>query len=315
MKIGRRAPLVKNLLLIEGPGRSGKFILANIVTGFQGVEPIQYYDLLEHLPFLEKFGFIDKKAAQELIRGTIDTHSFEMLLGRGFNYRRNDLSSIFNHPLHKKYLQRAEQSDWDAAFKKFKKEKPYSLYIAHELLPNIEIYFEMFPSLKVISLQRSPVALVNSWLKKGIARRFGSDPRLMNILLDHKSGPTPWFINGWQEEYNRLSETDRTIKTILSIQKMYGKAYRRLRPEWKKKILMLRFEDMLLDAPGTVEKIGKFLKRKPLPEIKKIYKNLIISRPAYQASSDEMIEKIQKTASPKYMKLLLAAEKAYCYKK
>src|SRR3989344_3370113 len=131
MKIGRRTPLVKNLLLVEGPGRSGKFVLANIITGFQGVEPIQYYDLLEHLPFLEKFGFIKKTAAQELIRATIDTHSFEMLLGRGFNYRRKDLSSIFNHPLYKKYLQRAKQSDWDMALKKFKKENPYSLYIAH----------------------------------------------------------------------------------------------------------------------------------------------------------------------------------------
>ena len=59
-KIGSRAPLVKNLLLVEGPSRGGKFVVANVLTGFRGVEPIQYYDLLEHLPFLAKIGFIEK---------------------------------------------------------------------------------------------------------------------------------------------------------------------------------------------------------------------------------------------------------------
>lgn len=314
MKIGSRAPLVKNLLLVEGPSRAGKFVLANVITGFRGVEPIQYYDLLEHLPFLEKMGFIEKKAAQELIRATIDTHSFEMLLGRGFNYRKDDLSSIFNHPSYKQYLKRAKQSDWDAAWKKFQKEKPYSLYVAHELMPNIEIYFEMFPDIKVISLQKSPVDLVNAWLEKHIAGRFGTDPRLMNILLNHKNGPTPWFVNGWQGEYNQLSETDRTIKAVLHIQDMYQKAYKKLRPAWKKKILVLRFEDVLFDTVKTVKKIGKFLKRDTLPGIKKIYKNLILPRPAHLAFREEMIKKIKKTASSKYINLLIAAETRYCSK-
>lgn len=315
LKIGSRAPLVKNLLLVEGMSRAGKFVLANVITGFRGVEPIQYYDLLEHLPFLEKFGFIDKKAAQELIRGTIDTHCFEMLLGRNFNFRRSDLSSIFNHPLHKNYLKRVKETSWSAAWKKFKKEKPYSLFIAHELMPNIKIYFETFPNLKIISLQRSPVALVGAWLKDGVVGRFGKDPKILNILLDSKSGPTPWFANGWQDEYNSLSETDRAIKTILYFQNLCKKTYRGLNSGQKKKILLIRFENVLFDTTATVKKIGKFLKRDTLPGIKKIYKNLILPRPAHLASHEEVIKKIKETASSKYTKLLLAAERAYCSQK
>ena len=95
---------------------------------------------------------------------------------------------------------------------------------------------------------------------------------------------------------------------------MYQKAYKKLRPAWKKKILVLRFEDVLFDTVKTVKKIGKFLKRDTLPGIKKIYKNLILPRPAHLAFREEMIKKIKKTASSKYINLLIAAETRYCSK-
>ena len=50
IKLGRKEPLVKNLLLIEGISRAGKFLLANLLHGFRGIEPVQYYGLFRAYP-------------------------------------------------------------------------------------------------------------------------------------------------------------------------------------------------------------------------------------------------------------------------
>ena len=37
IKVGQKAPLVENLLIIEGISRSGKFLLANILNGLEDI--------------------------------------------------------------------------------------------------------------------------------------------------------------------------------------------------------------------------------------------------------------------------------------
>src|SRR3989344_9604271 len=129
ISIDSRPSLVKNLLFVEGFSRGGKLVLGNIVNGFEGIEPIQYYGLLEHIPFLENFKLIDKKTAQELIKCEIDTHCYEMLIGRNFNYRKFDASSIFNIPEYQKYLKRSSQEDREKSVAEFLKNEPYSFFM------------------------------------------------------------------------------------------------------------------------------------------------------------------------------------------
>ncbi len=310
-KLGSRKTLVKDLLIVDGVSRSGKFVLGNILTAFRGVEPIQYHGPLEFLPFLESFGFLDKRAAQELIRQEIDICVYDALIGRNLNHRRGDLSSIFNHPLYKKYLKRVDQPDGDSALKMFKKEKPYNLFITHELLSTIKIYFETFPGLKAVCLRRSPMSLVYEWMKRGYGNRYGTDPKFFSITLQSKNGLVPWFVADWMDEFGTLSETDRIIKAILTLHSAYDKSYRNLSPGYKKKMLIITFEDILFNTNFAVKEIGNFLKRSTVPGMKGVFKRLVLPRPAHAAYQRKTVEEIKCTASPKYFKLLLAAEKAY----
>ena len=87
LKLANRKPLVKKLLMLDGMGRAGKFLVANILNGFADVEPVQLCGLLEHIPGFEKLGFIEKRTAEELLHHEIDMHAFEMLIGRTLNHR------------------------------------------------------------------------------------------------------------------------------------------------------------------------------------------------------------------------------------
>jgi hypothetical protein len=312
VKVGKKAPLVKNLLFVEGISRSGKFLLANILHGFKGIEHVQYYGLLEHIPFLERFGLIEKKAAQEIIQCEIDTHCYEMLIGRNLNYRKNDKSSIFNNPAHNNYLKRCKEPDGNEAIKKYYKERFYSMFIAHELMPNIKFYFDTFPKMKVISILRSPVYLVYSWYSRGLGKRYGRDSKLFSIPLQEKGENIPWFAVDWGEQYLKLSEMDRTIASIEWITHASERSYHQLNPQNRKKILYISYEGLLTRTFDILERVENFLKRSVLKkEIKIILEQERLPNLNYSESKQKKLSIIKKKSSPLYFKKLLDLEVEY----
>lgn len=309
IKIGQRTPLVKNLLVVEGITRAGKFLLANILQGFPKIEPVQYNYLLEQIPFLAKFGLIEKNTAQQLLQCEVDIHAYEMRIGRNLNHRRSDKSSIHNRPDAQEYLNRTNKPDGNLAVAEFNKEKPYSLQIAHELMPNIEIYFDTFPQLKVISIQRSPIELVYSWYKRGHGHRWGSDPKVFQMVLEGVSKPIPWFSAEEKGNYYQLSEVDRIIMAIEKLIKLGKKSYQKLSSKNKKEILFLPYEKILAQPVKTVEKISLFLKLKPGKQMPKILKREKL--PNQIKNQEENLLKIKNLASEKYFRKLLKLQLEY----
>lgn len=310
-KIGNKIPLVKNLLFIEGVSRSGKFLLANILNGFRGIEPVQQHGLLDQVPFWAKSGLIEQKTAKELIRSEIDTYCYEMLIGRNLNHRRWDKSSIYNAPNYKKYLARSKEKNISKIMVRFAKEKPTSFFIMHELMPNIEIYFETFPELKVISIVRSPVDLVFSWYKRGTVRGYLIDPRIAKATVQGKHGPVLWFMYQWKDVYHQLSEIDRVILSIKTLSNRYETAYKCLPRKYQKRILFVSYEDVLSNSKKIIKTIGDFLNKKPLPEMKLILKREELPAAESPESRSQKSEMIKGVASKKYFTILLKLEKEY----
>lgn len=313
--LGEKKPLVKNLLLIEGISRGGKFLLANILHGFKAVEHVQYYGLLENIPFLERFRMIETKAAQAILRCEIDTHCYEMLIGRNLNFRRGDKSSIFNNPASDEFLRRCKEQDGDWALKKYSRENLCSMFILHELMPNIKIYFDIFQKLKVISIQRSPVYLVYSWYSRGLGKRYGKDPKLFSIPIQINGKNVPWFAADWGDKYLSLREMDRVIASIEWITHISQKSYDTLGEKYKKRILFVRYEELLTDTKRAIKKIESFLKR---PVIKSKM-SVILDREklpnlGYSELKDEKLTMIKSKASPDYFNRLLALEAEYLEK-
>lgn len=309
--LGQRKPLVKNLLIVDGITRTGKFLLTNLLSGIREVEPVQYLGVLEHICRLQRFGFVDKKAAQELLRAEVDMGCYEMLIGRNINYRKSDKSSIFNNVNYKKYLKRLNQKDGQAALVNFYKNNLFSLFIIHETLPNINIFFNTFPKVKIINIQRSPIDLVYSWHKRKWNQRIGADPLVGEIPLKGKQGPLPWYLYNHIEEYESLSGVDKTILSICSLFKMYQSSYKKLSPKNKKRVLLIYYEDILLNPELAVKTIANFLRKGILPEMKQIIKKEKLPNKEYFNEKDRKIKEIESLSSKKYFKEVLFIEREY----
>lgn len=322
VRLSSRIPLVKKLLFVEGFSRGGKLFLANVINGFKGVEPIQYDSLLEYLPIFEKFKLIEKKTAEELIRFEVDLHCYEMLIGRNFNHRIHDGSTIYQVPGYKNYLKRSREKDTDKNLKKFYKDGDFSFFMVHELIPNIKIYFDIFPQLKVISIKRNPVGLVYSWYQRGLLRRLDNDPKIFLIPLEGPDGPVPWYAHSFKNIYHRLPEMDRVILSIKSLFEMYKDSYDRLPAEFKKKILLVPFEEFFCRTDKLVKTVRQFLRKKPRPEMPSILKKIEMPKNGTHSSDcrtlqeslmcyDCKLKEIKKTASKKYFSVLMKLKKEY----
>lgn len=312
IKAGPKKPLVENLLIIEGITRSGKFLLANILNGFEDIEPTQYSGLLEQIPFLASFDLIEKETARELIRCEVDMRAYEMLIGRNLNQRLSDKSSIYNIPNYQRFLDRTKGPEGTIVLKDFQKNKIYSPFILHESMANIRIYFETFPKMKCISLVRNPFTLAYSWCKRGFGKRWGTDPLLFQIPFTKTNNKVfPWFAIGWEDLYLKSNEINRSILSIKSLADMAKKAYKDLPFDIKKRILIVSFENLIQDPESEIKRICNFLDKKALPEMKEILRREKLPIKDYKNQHTEKLKQFKTLAKKEYLDKLLKLQNNY----
>lgn len=312
-KVGQKAPLVEDLLIIEGITRSGKFLLANILNGLEDIEPVQYSGLLEQIPFLASFGLIEKETARQLIRCEVDMRAYETLIGRNLNQRLSDKSSIYNIPNYQRFLDRTKGPEGMVLLKDFQKNKIYSPFILHESMANIAIYFETFPNAKCIALQRNPLDLAYSWYKRGLGKRWGTDPLLFQIpFTKHtENGVFPWLATGWEDLYLKSSEVDRAILSIISLVKKSQERYSSLPASIKGKILVISFEDLMLNPNNHVKEISTFLDKKPAAGMKQILKREGLPLKAQKIETIKKVQELRAISTKEYLEELLKLPSNY----
>ena len=303
--IAQKRTLVKNPILIEGITRAGKFLLGNILDGFDRVDHYKYVSLLEHLPFLERLGLISEEVAVSLLQVNIDENAYNMQIGRNLNLRSEDKSSLIRSFKKKEYIQRTLMKDDTQAIDHLKKGNCYSVFIIHEGMPNIKIFFKSFPKLKIISLQRHPVDIIYSWDVRGWGKREMLDPLSLQPCIRIGRRAMPWYAYRVSERYPQLNQMDRVIKIIMSLFEMSSEAVRTLTAQQRKKILFITYEDLVINTFDVIEQIGVFLKTKPLSIMPKILKREHCPNREIHKNRKQKLQDIRGKASKKVFQSLM----------
>lgn len=310
--LGTRKRLVEKLLLVEGMSRSGKFLLSNILNGFNDVEPVQYSGLLEHIPFMQKFGLIDKVAAEELIHHDVDLRAYELLIGRTLNHRATDKSSIFNVAGSARYLKRGDVVDPDKELKRFYERGAYSLFLIHETLPEIGIFFDTFPKMKMLYITRSPLDLAYEWFTRYDLSAWATDPTMFAIPAQGKKEMMPWYVSGRAKEYESLNHADRVILCMEVLFSTYETAWEAFPLRIKKNSLLVRYEDILSTPAPVIARIQKFLWKLPHREMKNILEREKLPNPGFvEDGKEKKRDVLKRAATAPYFEKLMALEESY----
>lgn len=309
--ISQRRALVRSPLLIEGSSRSGKFLLGNILDGFQRVDHYQAVSILDHVPFLERFKLISKEAAVSFVQMAIDESAYHAQIGRNLNLKQSDKSSLHNSFEKSVYLKRMKSAGNAEAIKNLKRANYYNPFIIHEGMPNIKIFFEAYPSVKIISIIRHPADIIHSWYLRGWGKRETTDALSFQPCITMAGKSIPWYAYRHLEGYVQLNRMDRVIRVVSSLFDMSIETFQTLAPQQQRQILFVTYEDLVVNTHDVLKQIAVFLKTKPSSIMSKILARECCPNKGANKNRSQKIKDLRKRASKKTFKSLLCFIERY----
>ena len=306
-----RQNFLKNLVFITGLTRSGKTMLAPIVSSFDRVEHVAMNYLMEQVPMMHVLGRIPDETASCLMRYAVDNMFYDLTIGRNLNLRFGDLSSVWrsSQPFH--YLKRLFAKEGDAALGSIMKRNPLFLLMVHDALWHADIYCKSFPEMKVIHITRHPIDMVHNWYGKDYGGNFFENPRNATLNIEWKSKSLPYYAAGWEQAYLNMSEIDRIIYMVQRLEDNHRKKYNSLPESTRRKIKIIPFEKMVTDHKPVLRDISEFLGTALTRHTARICKRERCPRTLRREDRDRELDKIKGLCSDDAFRILMSMSNEY----
>lgn len=306
-----RRNYAEELIIVDAITRGGKFMLAQVVAAFEGVEYIQFPVSLENLTYLVRYGKLDFESCKLILRTDLDYAAYNMAIGRCVNTRRSDQTYVGNSVDPQAWLDRTTRPDEASLVGEFQSNKLRPLFISHDGLCNAGITLRIYPKAKFIHIMRDPAALAASWLKLGYGERWGADPKMMAYAFETVYGTVPRFAVDVAKDYCEAGELDRIILSLANIMRMERQEYASLTPDQKRRVLLIPFESFVSAPEPELRRIATFIGKVPHPRLPEILKRERLPRPSPVMQNDELAVSLEDKLSPRYREMLAALRVEY----
>jgi hypothetical protein len=187
-----------------------------------------------------------------------DLSQYNNLIGREVNLRWDDDSGFRNNPGSIAYLKRLFHKGGDAVADTISSQNLALLIASHELLSVSNLLFDSYgPRLKLIEVVRHPIHLFNN--VRDYTAAFERS-REFTLSFDFEGTKIPWFAATWAQEFAEASIADRALLSIARMQKSMINAIDLLASTGKP-VLVLAFENTVLDTQNALTQLEQFLGR------------------------------------------------------
>lgn len=310
MEFKRKNLLLNELILVDGVGRSGKVMLAEIITGFNRVEKQDYHEFLEYIPLAYKYGKISKDIAISILQTQMDTELYKNMIGRSVNTRPTDYTSLYKYHTPQKYLKREVLEDGSIIGQKVLDEKPIYLNWCHDLIQKSDIIFEAFEDkVKLLYINRRPIDIIFEWDKKNFGERIANDTTEMQYMMQYENEFVPELAIGWEDEYLTMNPLERIVKMIYISFQRNLEAMNRIKID--NQVMIINFEDLVTKTEMLVDKIEIFIKTDKLP----VLNNILLKENCPRILDDKEFntrkDNIENRISDEYKHYLIELEEMY----
>ena len=293
-----------NLVAVTGLSRSGKSMLAPIVSSLNRSENLQTDYTLEQFPILNHLGLMSDHIAIYLMRYMVNFKTYNNQIGRNSNFRFTDWTSIWNTSDPRHYILRLMKDEGDSVFEKIREENHINVYMFHNALWHAKIFFKAFPDLKIIHIDRHPIDIVYSWYKRGYGDRFYDKDRSASALIENGGNGIPYYAQYWLDEYNSLAEIDRVIKMIHTITSNHYKTLKTLSDSNRNKILLINFDKIISNPEDDLKTICDMLNTSKSSYTISVMERERCPRVINKIERSKKYDEIKNIASRVYIKLM-----------
>lgn len=258
--MARSVQISAEVVLVDGPSRSGKSTVARALASFERLEKEREEVIYDFIGVLREFGKISHDGAIVLVRALADLMIYESYLGRNVNFRLSDNTSALNYPRKLEYIRRLLLAEGDACLDRIRRNRPILQVGVHHQLPHIDLYFAALNDrLHVIEMRRHPVDLVADWESRGYSTNIGRSPRGFSPCIEYNGRDVYYLAVGREEEYINGSSVDRTIIAIYTLMSASAEAFRALGSQERERVMVLRYEEFVANPRTWCERLAAFL--------------------------------------------------------
>jgi hypothetical protein len=293
-----------DLLIIDGQGRSGKNLISVVLSTMPRIEGMRIDTLLDYVPRYYSLGKMSHDAAVASLKIEMDEKLYNSMISRNINFRFSDYSSVFNNGKRMLYIKRLFQKPEEHAVERMKKEKPIFQNMTHDGLHLIRLYFDAFGErLKFIHVFRDPVENIYEQGRRGFGERIGTDPREFQLAYNWEGETIPLNAIGMEQDYINGNPTERLVIMVDRLLRLNIDSYLELDERFKKNVVLLEFEEFVVDPWTHVERLENFLGTKRVGRTKRIMKRERCPREPHTEQRAKNISIIEKNISPKYLEV------------
>ena len=278
--LSRDYNLLQKVIIVDGQGGCGKTLLTTIISSLNRVELFNFLPEIENICILENFNKISKDASESMIKTQMDLCLYELMMSRNTNFRFSDLSSAFKNVFFTKYLKRLFARGDEHIPEKIIKERPILHYASHNLLGvSSPLFRALDKKLVFIEVVRHPLYMViqNMINHKNIGSNEGQS-RYFRVYIKDNIGQLPYQAQGDEKLFRSLNPVDRSIYDIDLFTSKTEKFKNQLSDYYKKNLMLIPFEQFVLNPYNFIEKINSLLETSSSKFTNKILKKQKVPR-------------------------------------
>lgn len=296
-----RTPVVyqycQDLTVISGMPRSGKTLLAPLISSMKDVEMFHMDALIEVFPFLRDCNMLSSKGQIYLLQYAVNLLSYNRSIGRNMNARPFDETSIWNANNPQEYLERLSNKD-------LKEDciggNTFPLFLLlHNGLTYIDTLLTAFDKVKVVNVCSHPIDIVSAWIEKEYGKNRTYKKKGLSVpAFKWKDDIVPSYAVGWEDEYIELNETDRVISMLYRLYLSEDDSLSKVHEKDKDKLLMVSYDKLVTNPGLEIDRVGNYLGRSVTSFTDKVMqKSELIDRKKSILNKDNKMDFIKRNAS------------------
>ena len=264
-----------DIIVVDGFWGGGKSVVTSLIGSMTGVEKKKVEHIFEYVCIAHAAQKMDHDAAMAFLKIYADLSQYYNLIGREVNLRWSDDSGLRNNPGSFTYIRRLFQSGGDGIAEKICEENLALLIASHELLSVSDLLYDAYGTrLKLVEVVRHPIHLFNN--VRDYTATFERS-REFTLSFELNGAKVPWFAANWAEEFSRSSIADRALLSIARVQDTMFKSIEQIQST-AKPLLVLSFENTVLDPEHTIRQLENFLNRTQTKRTTKVLKQQSLPR-------------------------------------
>ncbi len=293
---------MQRLIIVDGQGRSGKNLIAVLLSAFPSVEKMRLDSQLDYIPRYHALGKLSTDAAIASLRTEIDEKFYYTLIGRDVNLRWADYSSIWKQARPAKYLPRLIGPDGQKALNKFET-LPIFQNMTHDGIQFANLWFEAFGKrLDFIHVLRNPVFNIFEQNRRGFGERLGIDPLEFQLSFEYEGSILPLGAKGRELEYLNGTALEKLVIIVDQSFKLNSTSLLSLSEEKKEHVLVIDFDDFVYSPAPTLEAIEKLVGEKAPSRLTRVLRRERV--PRQKPDSSAMYESLSQHLSGHYKTVL-----------